>query len=271
MKLSQIAEILGLGFEGPDVTIDGFSPLNATKPGTITWSRTGNKVLPIGAAAIICPQERIMIPFGYRVIHCENPRGAFAYALSEAIRLGLWEPPEEPSFALWDVHPRATIYGKNVIIGEDCDIQPGAVIGGNGFSFDKWKGEIFRFPHIGRCILGNRVEVQANACIARGSLCDTVIGDDVKIDRLVHVAHNVHIGEESVLTAGAIIGGSVEIGKRVWVGLNAVINDNLKVGEGATIGTGAVVIRDVVPHTTVVGNPAREIPPKKYHFRYMDQ
>ena len=98
--------------------------------------------------------------------------------------------------------------------------------------------------------------------IDRGSWRDTVIGSGTKINNLVHIAHNVITGKHCLIAAGAKICGSVDIGNfaEIWTGAN--IKEHIKIGEGAVIGMGAVVIRDVPPHTTVVGNPARKLEKK---------
>ena len=92
------------------------------------------------------------------------------------------------------ISDRAVIVQK-CIIGNNCIIEPGVIIGADGFAYERDKKtlELERFPHIGGVTIGNNVEVCANSSIARGSLSDTVIGDGTKLDALVHVAHNVII------------------------------------------------------------------------------
>lgn len=145
----------------------------------------------------------------------------------------------------------------NVVLGKNVIIKYGAVIGYDGFEFYEEEGVLKNFPHRGRVILEDDVQIGCNCCIDRGSLGDTIIGKGTKLDNLVHVAHNVKIGKNCQLTAGVILGGSVEIGDNVFIGLNATIKDNIKIGSNSIIGMGAVVIHDVPEGVTVVGNPAR--------------
>jgi UDP-3-O-[3-hydroxymyristoyl] glucosamine N-acyltransferase LpxD len=141
------------------------------------------------------------------------------------------------------------------IAGKPDWVGEGTVIGGPGFG---WYGNPpKRFPHIGGIVFGLGVEIGANTTIDRGAIASTVIRDNVKIDNGVHVGHNVHIGESSILTAHCCIGGSVRIGERCWIGLGAQIKNQIEIGDGATVGMGAVVVKDVPSGVTVVGNPAR--------------
>jgi UDP-3-O-[3-hydroxymyristoyl] glucosamine N-acyltransferase len=150
---------------------------------------------------------------------------------------------------------------RNAKVGNDCVIQPGSVIGQEGFSFERDSAslELEKFPHCGKVLIGNNVEISANCSIARGSISDTVIEEGTKIDALCHVAHNVHIGKNTQLTAGAVVGGSTEIGNNCWLGLNSTIKHKIKIGENAIVGSGSSVIRDVEDKDIVAGIPAKSI------------
>ncbi len=147
-----------------------------------------------------------------------------------------------------------------VIYGENCIVKEGAVIGKAGFGFERdTDGTPIRFPHFGRVLLGNNVEVGANTVISKGVIEDTEIGDSTKIDDLVYIAHNCKIGKKVMIAGSATLCGGVQIGDEAWIGAGASIKQNIKIGEGATVGMGAVVTRDVPVYSTVVGNPARAI------------
>ena len=157
------------------------------------------------------------------------------------------------------LYPGAQVYWKKVrFVGEGHIIGPGACIGQPGFGYaHEEDGSWSAKSHDYGVELGWEVEVGANTCIDRGSWRDTVIGDGTKIDNLVHIAHNVQIGKNVMVVAGAMIGGSVIVCDGAWIGLGAKINQRLVIGEGAIVGSGAVVVEDVPPGVVVAGVPAR--------------
>lgn len=143
-------------------------------------------------------------------------------------------------------------------IGKKCYIKEGAVIGGDGFGFVKDEnGNRFRFPQLGGVRIGDNVEVGSNTCIDRGALSNTIIEDNVKIDNLCHIAHNVHIGSNSVVVACSEISGSCEIGENVWIGPNVSIRDQRKVGDNVLVGMGSVVVKNIDEGVVCAGNPAK--------------
>lgn len=147
---------------------------------------------------------------------------------------------------------------NKAIIGSDCEIKSGVIIGQSGFGFERdEKGNPIKFPHFGRVIIGDNVYVGANTAIDRGTLGDTIIENNAKIDNLVHIAHNCHIGEGSFVIAGAILGGGTNIGKMCWVAPNVSVKEQTKINDGALVGLGAVVLKEVDANTVVVGNPAK--------------
>lgn len=147
--------------------------------------------------------------------------------------------------------------GDHVIIGDHCHIKAGAVIGGRGFGYSKNNGKYRPVSHFGSVVIGNNVDVGSNTCIDRGTLDDTVIHDGVKIDNLCHIAHNVIIGENTMVIANSTICGSVHIGKNVYIAPHSVIMNQLEVGDGAMIGMAAVVTKDVKAGTVNIGCPSK--------------
>lgn len=141
--------------------------------------------------------------------------------------------------------------GKNVTIGQNC------TIGGDGYQYLKDNGELIKFPHFGGVIIENNVDIANNVCIDRGALSNTIIKQGTKIDNLVHVAHNVVIGKNNHIIAGAIICGSVTLGDNCWVAPGSCIKDQLTIGDNVTIGLGSVVLKDVESNSVMVGNPAK--------------
>jgi len=141
------------------------------------------------------------------------------------------------------------------LMGNDCYIYTGARIGQDGFGFSVVEGKHKRIPQIGRVIIGNDVEVGANACIDRGALDDTIIGDGCRIDNLVQVAHNDKIGKYCILVAQTGIAGSCTFGDYVVCGGQTGFADHLNVGSGAQIGAQSGVMRDIEPGAIVMGTP----------------
>jgi UDP-3-O-[3-hydroxymyristoyl] glucosamine N-acyltransferase len=151
--------------------------------------------------------------------------------------------------------------GDKVKIGSNVIIHSGAVVGSDGFGFEKDEksGEYFKFPHIGGVIIGDDVEIGSNTSIDRATLDFTIISNKVKIDNQVHIAHNVSIGENTLITANAMIAGSAKVGADTWIAPSASILNGISIGKKCFIGMGSVVIRDVDDNTTVVGSPARSL------------
>ncbi|MBN1152474.1 MAG: UDP-3-O-(3-hydroxymyristoyl)glucosamine N-acyltransferase [Dehalococcoidia bacterium] len=148
----------------------------------------------------------------------------------------------------------AHIY-DNVRIGCRVTIKATAVIGGDGFGFERNdSGEVEDLPDIGGVVVGDDAMIGSAACIDRGALGDTIVGKGSKVDNLVHVAHNVFIGEHCLLVAGAVIGGSVQLGDGSYVGPNAWVTNGLRVGAGAFVTAGAIVTQDVPAGGRVTGN-----------------
>jgi UDP-3-O-[3-hydroxymyristoyl] glucosamine N-acyltransferase LpxD len=148
---------------------------------------------------------------------------------------------------------------KDCIVGDRCVIHSGVTLGDDGFAFERDKKELHRFPHFGKVLIGDDVEICANSHVAKGSLSDTVIGNGTKVDSLVHISHNVFVGKNCEITAGSVIGGSAEVGDSTWIGLNATLKDHVKVGNNVIVASGASVIHDVPSQDIVAGVPAKSI------------
>ncbi len=151
---------------------------------------------------------------------------------------------------------------RNCIIGNRCIINSGVTLGDDGFAYERDETRLELFPHFGKVVIGNDVEICANSHIARGSLSDTVIGDGTKIDSMVHISHNVVVGKNCQITAGVVIGGSTILGDSSWVGLNATLKNKIKIGNNVLVASGASVIHDVPSGDIVAGVPAKSIKEK---------
>lgn len=159
-----------------------------------------------------------------------------------------------------------TVIKANTVIGNYTEIGCSNVIGGTGFGFSKNKitNVYNQFPHYGKVIIGNHVSIGNNTCIDRGSLSDTIVSNGVKIDNLVHIAHNVQIGENSLIIADAMIAGSVKIGMNCWIAPSSCVRNGITIGDNATIGLASTVTKSVSSDQIVLGNPA--LPIKEFTY-----
>lgn len=145
-------------------------------------------------------------------------------------------------------------------IGKNCVIQPGSIIGMDGFSYERLPdNSLEKFPHFKKVIIGNNVDISSNCSIARGALTNTIINDGTKLDALVHIAHNVNVGKNCLLTAGTIIAGSSQIGDNCWMGPNCTILDYIIIGNNVIVGAGSTVTKNISNNQVVVGTPAKPI------------
>jgi UDP-3-O-[3-hydroxymyristoyl] glucosamine N-acyltransferase len=150
---------------------------------------------------------------------------------------------------------------KECIIGENCVIHAGTVIGSDGFGFALEQDSESRrkVPHVGNVIIGNDVEIGANVTIDRATMGSTRIGNGVKMDNLIQIAHNVEIGENTVVVAQAGIAGSTKVGMNVIIAAQAGIVGHLTIGDGAIIGGQAGVPNNLKEKEIVLGSPAFDI------------
>lgn len=144
-----------------------------------------------------------------------------------------------------------------VRMGDRVRVLSGARLGTEGFGYAEETGGAVHIPQVGGVRIGDDVEIGANVTVDRGALGDTVIGARTKIDNLVHIGHNVRIGEDCMIVAQVGIAGSSEIGHRVQLGGQAGIAGHLTIGDGARVAAQAGVIGDVPSGATYSGYPAR--------------
>tara|TARA_B100001093_G_scaffold520112_1_gene612791 strand:+ start:6820 stop:7794 length:975 start_codon:yes stop_codon:yes gene_type:complete len=145
---------------------------------------------------------------------------------------------------------------KNSLIGNNVTIQDGCKIGQKGFGFIPFKDKNVKFPHIGKVIIEENVEIASSCTIDRGSVDDTIIGKNSYLDNQVHVAHNVKIGKNCMIAGQVGFAGSTILGDNVSIGGQAGISGHLKIGNNVKIGGGSGVIKNVEDNSTVMGYPA---------------
>ena len=140
--------------------------------------------------------------------------------------------------------PRVTLY-HDVRIGKRVVIQSGAVIGGEGFGFANEKGVWQKIAQIGGVTIGDDVEIGANTTVDRGALSDTLIGNGVKLDNQIMIAHNVQVGDNTAMAGCAGVAGSARIGANCTIGGGAVVLGHLQLADGVHISAASVVMRSI--------------------------
>ncbi len=155
------------------------------------------------------------------------------------------------------IYPNVSIR-EDTVIGDNVIIHCGAVIGSDGFGYALDGDAYVKIPQVGNVVLEDDVEVGANTTIDRATTGSTVVGRGTKIDNLAMIAHNVRIGENSIVVAQVGIGGSTEIGKGVNLAGQAGVAGHIKIGDGAVVAAQAGVTKSVGPGKCVSGYPARE-------------
>lgn len=155
------------------------------------------------------------------------------------------------------LHPHVTLY-RGVRIGARSILHSGVRAGVDGFGYTSAaEGRHQKIPQVGGCVIGADAEIGANTTIDRGSVGATRIGDGVKIDNLVHIGHNVQVGDHSVIVAQVGIAGSTRVGKGVTLAGQAGLPGHIEVGDGATVAGGSGVFGDVPAGLVYSGYPAR--------------
>lgn len=154
------------------------------------------------------------------------------------------------------IKPHSVIL-NDTVIGRYCLIESGAVIGGDGYGFVRDKEKIVKIEHLGKVIIGDFVEINANVAIDKGTLDDTVIGDYSKIDNLVQIAHNVQIGRGNLIAASSAVAGSSKLGDYNIMAGQTGVNDNISIGDNNIIAGKAGVTKDTGSNQVLSGFPAR--------------
>jgi UDP-3-O-[3-hydroxymyristoyl] glucosamine N-acyltransferase len=143
------------------------------------------------------------------------------------------------------LHAGVRIY-SGCVLGVRAIVHSGAVIGSDGFGFARDADKHWvKIPQIGRVVIGDDVEIGANTTIDRGALDDTVIGNGVKLDNLIQIAHNVHVDDDTIMAGHSGIAGSSHVGKRVMVGGQAGIAGHLQVGDDIVVSAGTIVTKSL--------------------------
>lgn len=266
--------------------VEGFCSLNRPKSGCIMWIKKPEKVSLENFAG--CQDNVIVTPKpvenpieNVRYLITAEPKAIFFSILKE-----FWGTVRTPGIAS-DATVETDKIGKNVVIGhhcyigpdvtigdgtviesnvniispavigKDCLIHAGAVIGSDGFGFFTENGVPQKVEHFGGVRIGDRVELGANSIVARGTIDDTEIGNDVKIDALCHVAHNVVIEDNAMLTANVVLCGSSHVGKGSYMAPGSILRNQARLGRHVFTSMGSVVSRNVKDNGVVLGRRVR--------------
>lgn len=256
VSVNDIVAYLGYDPHYEGLYVDQLSKDGDAIAGCMSWTRDGIKQ-EFGGTLIFC-QGNKWATFGERVsIGCDNPRLAFTRAANKFFPHLLEDKPVELLTNNTQIGKNTVL--KNCIIGDNVIIGANCSIGFQGLGIEMGDEGYERFPHIGKVIIEDNVEIGSNVCIDRGSLGDTVIKSGVRVDNLVHIAHNAIIGHDTAIIANAMIAGSTVIGDNAWIGPGSSIIDGVTIGDNALVGIGAVVLSDVETGATMIGNPAKRM------------
>ncbi len=276
-----------------DILINRYSSLNNIKDKSITWVKNQlyyKKELLVGledVLLVVNSDVEVKVPHNEDLgfIICDNPKKVFFSILNEFFKQQDYKSYISPNSVVETKLVGKNVYighnsyigkdvkiGNNVVIknnvsiegkveiGDNTILHSGVVIGTDGYGYyQNNEGKNMKVPHYGGVVIGNDVEIGANTCIERGTLDDTMVGNNVKIDNLCHIAHNVIIKDNCSIIALSMLGGSVVLNKNSYIAPGAIIKNQLIVEEDSLVGMGAVVIKNVEKNMVVAGVPAKII------------
>jgi UDP-3-O-[3-hydroxymyristoyl] glucosamine N-acyltransferase len=278
LRLTSIVEALGGELHGDStLLIDGLAPLERAHAGQISFlshpKYQAQLAASLAGCVIVSPQFQAQARARGACIVTDQPYLYFAlltqlWKKSLPTSVKLLVHPSAVIDALASVHPSAKIgalcvieagavigadtelksrvtVGERCTLGERCLIHPGVVIGADGFGFAPNAGKWEKIEQLGAVRIGNDVEIGANTCIDRGALQDTVIEDGVKLDNLIQIGHNVHIGQHTAMAGCAGVAGSATIGAHCTVGGGAIVLGHLALADGVNISAASVVTRSL--------------------------
>ena len=278
LRLGAIVEALGGELSGDASTlITALAPLESASPSELSLLSNPRYQQQLAASQAACvivsPAMRMVAEQRGACIVAEQPYLYFARVTQ------LWrqaqgrgsKPGVHPSAVVdpqAQVHPTASIgplcvvergarigahtvlksrvtLGEDCVVGERCLLHAGVVIGADGFGFAPNAGVWEKIEQLGAVRIGNDVEIGANTCIDRGALADTVLEDGVKLDNLVQIGHNVHVGAHTAMAGCVGVAGSATIGAHCTVGGGAIVLGHLTLADHVNISAATVVTRTI--------------------------
>ncbi len=286
LRLAAIVEALGGELHGdPALSIDGLAPLESAGPGQLGFLSNPRYQSQLAASRAACvvvgPAMRETAVARGACIVTEDPYLYFARltqlwkrqaarAAGPAIHPSAVIDPDaviDPTARIGALcviergarigagtllKPRVTV-GEDCVIGERCIVHPGVVIGADGFGFAPNAGAWEKIEQLGAVRIGNDVEIGANTCIDRGALADTVIEDGVKLDNLIQIGHNVHIGRHTAMAGCVGVAGSASIGAHCTIGGAAAVLGHLRIADHVHVSAASVVTRSIARPGTYTG------------------
>ncbi|OHD53327.1 MAG: hypothetical protein A2096_03830 [Spirochaetes bacterium GWF1_41_5] len=300
MLASSLAGVLGLNLSGPDCEITGVCDLHSAAPAKILYISDALRPedIPLSASCLLAGEKFYSALSGRSGLSCiftKEPKKSFIMLLSVFTPArdeisGKEEYPQLkkiPGVIICrdaEIADSALLMGNNyigsrvkigsscilhpgVVIEKDCEIgdhtviHAGTVIGSDGFGYEQLDGIPVKIPQIGKVMIGKHAEIGSNCSIDRATIGATTIGDYVKIDNLVQIAHNVKIGAGSIIVSQAGIAGSSTLGSGVILAGQAGIADHVKIGDGAVIGaqSGIMPHAEIPAKAVMFGSPANPI------------
>ncbi len=288
--LAELAALLGPEHQAriagdPSRSVEGINVIHKVQSGDLTYAdhpKYGDRALASAASALILAAEPVDAQ-GKSVLVVADAFSAFRDLLRHfcPVRPLTAQIAPEAAIGPGTVLEPGVVIGPEVVIGADCylhanvvigngtiigdrvEIQPGAVLGGDGFFYKTRAGNppgkrYEKMPSTGRVLIGDDVEIGAGSTVDRAATGDTVIGRGTKLDNLVHIGHGAVIGEDCLLAAQVGIGGKVIVGDRCIFWGQAGIAKDLTIGDDCTI-LAQSGVKDPIPSGQVwFGYPARE-------------
>lgn len=284
MNSKLIADKYSLLHKGVDRIVNNFGSLNRQKKFTIVWTKSEDLFFKVDVGVLLAPIEFKELPLKDDVTYlfCEkSPRLIFAKVLNDFFKSSFLddftncvnEHKKNPNIKIGE----NCFIGKNVeigdgteilhntsifsnsMIGKNCLINVNCSLSTPGLGFEYDGDEIIKFPQFGGVELGDGVEIGPNSTIRRGALDNTIVGRETKIGSLSNIGHNCVVGKQCILTSQIVLGGSSVIGDRVFMGINSTVKNKVVVGSDATVGMGSVILKNVLPNSTVIGVPAKPL------------
>ncbi len=262
----QIADFLDGTIEGNGaIKVNSFSKIEEGKPGSLTFlanPKYEHYIYGTKASIVLVNNDfKPSVPIEATLIRVPNAYAALATLMNVVEQADTKKKGVDSTAFIAasakvgkDCYVGNFVYiGENTVIGEGCRIFPHAYIG---------NGQYRKIPQLGNVVLEDEVEVGANTTIDRAVMDSTIIRKGVKLDNLIQIAHNVQVGENTVMASQVGISGSTKVGKQCMIGGQVGLGGHIHIGDGTQIGAQSGIISNIDAHSRIMGSPA--IPMKNF-------